>query len=168
MLPWLCISSLPHAVFMFILPIYCAVQASWTRARSWGCTSLRRSRRRPSGRCVVLYGLTCMGWSIQVTQVLPLALPARTSGHTSPCLPVDPAHTTPHHTTPHHSTPNPTPSPRPTPLPPQALATDPNFIRLSKGAYSLHCFHADKPNLIRDPAHKKRKMTDFLGKHACS
>ena len=43
------------------------------------------------------------------------------------------------------------------------MATDPNFIRLSKGAYSLHCFHADKPNLVRDPAHKKRKMTDFLG-----
>ena len=46
---------------------------------------------------------------------------------------------------------------------PQAMATDPNFIRLTKGAYSLHCFHPNKPNLIRDPAHKKRKMTDFLG-----
>ncbi|PRW55979.1 DDT domain-containing isoform A [Chlorella sorokiniana] len=44
----------------------------------------------------------------------------------------------------------------------QALATDPNFIRVAKGAYSLHCFHPDKPNLIRDPAHKKRKMTDFM------
>ena len=43
------------------------------------------------------------------------------------------------------------PSP-PLPSPPfisQALATDPNFIRLAKGAYSLHCFHPDKEQLVR-------------------
>ncbi len=39
----------------------------------------------------------------------------------------------------------------------QALATDPNFIRLSKGAYSLHCFHADKEQLVRVAPPKEPK-----------
>ena len=46
------------------------------------------------------------------------------------------------------------------PLPAQALATDPNFIRLSKGAYSLHCFHADKEQLVRVQPPKEKKEKD--------
>ncbi len=45
------------------------------------------------------------------------------------------------------------------------MATDPNFLRLSKGAYSLHCFHPDKEQLVRAAQPKKRKMTDhFAGR----
>ena len=43
------------------------------------------------------------------------------------------------------------------PHPQQVLATDPNFIRLSKGAYSLHCFHADKEQLVRVQPPKEPK-----------
>jgi hypothetical protein len=39
----------------------------------------------------------------------------------------------------------------------QVLATDPNFIRLAKGAYSLHCFHPDKEQLVRAPQPKEPK-----------
>ena len=47
----------------------------------------------------------------------------------------------------------------------QALSSDPNFIRLSKGAYSLHCLHPDKEQLVRAPQPKKRKLEE-LGEHA--
>ena len=40
---------------------------------------------------------------------------------------------------------------------PQTLHLDPNFVRLSKGVYSLHCFHPDKEVWIKEPAPKKRK-----------
>ena len=49
--------------------------------------------------------------------------------------------------------------------PSQAMAADPNFIRLSKGAYSLHCLHPDKEQLVRAPQPKKRKLEE-LGEHA--
>ncbi len=41
------------------------------------------------------------------------------------------------------------------------MAADPNFLRLSKGAYSLHCFHPDKEQLVRAPQPKKRKLDDL-------
>ncbi|EFN58898.1 expressed protein [Chlorella variabilis] len=41
----------------------------------------------------------------------------------------------------------------------QALTSDPNFLRISKGAYSLHCFHPDKEQLVKA---KKRKMSDHF------
>ena len=31
----------------------------------------------------------------------------------------------------------------------QVLANDPNFLRISKGTYSLHCFHPDKEQLVK-------------------
>ena len=34
---------------------------------------------------------------------------------------------------------------------PQALTSDPNFLRISMGAYSLHCFHPDKEQVRRAP-----------------
>ena len=34
---------------------------------------------------------------------------------------------------------------------PQLIAVDPNFLRISKGAYSLHCFHPDKEQVRRAP-----------------
>ncbi|KAL4457501.1 hypothetical protein ABPG75_012366 [Micractinium tetrahymenae] len=45
----------------------------------------------------------------------------------------------------------------------QAMASDPNFIRLSKGAYSLHCLHPDKEQLVRAPQPKKRKLDELEG-----
>ncbi|KAL4440713.1 hypothetical protein ABPG77_000422 [Micractinium sp. CCAP 211/92] len=45
----------------------------------------------------------------------------------------------------------------------QVMAADPNFLRLSKGAYSLHCFHPDKEQLVRAPQPKKRKLDDLEG-----
>jgi hypothetical protein len=39
----------------------------------------------------------------------------------------------------------------------QALATDPNFIRISKGAYSLHCFHPEREQLVKAPQPKEPK-----------
>ena len=39
----------------------------------------------------------------------------------------------------------------------QALASDPNFLRVSKGAYSLHCLHPDKEQLVRAPQPKEPK-----------
>ena len=39
----------------------------------------------------------------------------------------------------------------------QLLSTDPNFIRLAKGAYSLHCFHPDKEQLVRVQPPKEPK-----------
>jgi hypothetical protein len=46
---------------------------------------------------------------------------------------------------------------------PQALAADPNFIRLDKGAYSLHCFHPEREQLVRV---KKRKF-EFGERRCC-
>ena len=40
------------------------------------------------------------------------------------------------------------------------MATDPNFIRLAKGAYSLHCFHPDKEQLVRVQPPKEKKEKD--------
>ena len=45
----------------------------------------------------------------------------------------------------------------------QALASDPNFLRVSKGAYSLHCLHPDKEQLVRAPQPKKRKLEEEFG-----
>ena len=42
----------------------------------------------------------------------------------------------------------------------QLLQSDPNFVRLSKGVYSLHCFHPDKEVLVKAPAPTKRKAED--------
>ena len=39
----------------------------------------------------------------------------------------------------------------------QALVGDPNFLRVSKGAYSLHCLHPDKEQLVRAPQPKEPK-----------
>jgi hypothetical protein len=39
----------------------------------------------------------------------------------------------------------------------QAITNDPTFIRLSKGAYSLHCFHPDKEQLVKAPQAKQPK-----------
>jgi hypothetical protein len=44
----------------------------------------------------------------------------------------------------------------------QAL-TDPNFIRLAKGAYSLHCFHPDKEQLVKAPQPKKEAEGEAAG-----
>ncbi|PSC69056.1 DDT domain-containing protein [Micractinium conductrix] len=41
------------------------------------------------------------------------------------------------------------------------LANDPNFLRISKGAYSLHCFHPDKEQWVKAPESKKRKLEDL-------
>jgi hypothetical protein len=45
----------------------------------------------------------------------------------------------------------------------QALLGDANFIRLGKGAYSLHAYHPDKEQLVRAPQPKKRKLEEVLG-----
>ncbi len=39
----------------------------------------------------------------------------------------------------------------------QSLSSDPTFLRLSKGAYSLHCFHPDKEQLVKAPQPKEAK-----------
>ena len=39
----------------------------------------------------------------------------------------------------------------------QALTSDPNFLRISKGAYSLHCFHPEKEQLVKAPQPKEPK-----------
>jgi hypothetical protein len=39
----------------------------------------------------------------------------------------------------------------------QALAADPNFIRLDKGAYSLHCFHSEREQLVKARQPKEPK-----------
>ena len=49
------------------------------------------------------------------------------------------------------------------------LSSDPNFLRISKGTYSLHCFHPEKEQLVKAPQPKKRKawelgmLGSFLG-----
>jgi hypothetical protein len=45
----------------------------------------------------------------------------------------------------------------------QLLASDANFLRMAKGAYSLHCLHPEAEQLVKAPQPKKRKMTDFAG-----
>ena len=47
------------------------------------------------------------------------------------------------------------------PPPLQSLASDPNFLRLSKGNYSLHCFHPEKEQLVKkeEKAPKEPKVS---------
>ena len=53
--------------------------------------------------------------------------------------------------------------PHPPTLALQLLATDANFLRVGKGAYSLHCFHPEVEQLVKAPQPKKRKALDFAG-----
>ena len=45
----------------------------------------------------------------------------------------------------------------------QMLSSDPNFLRISKGTYSLHCFHPEKEQLVKAPQPKKRKAWEIGG-----
>ena len=43
-----------------------------------------------------------------------------------------------------------------------ALSSDPNFVRLGKGIYSLHCLHPGLVVMARPTAPKKRKLTEHF------